>query len=152
MSPTSLRVLRAVLPVLLILGFHDLALASFARLHTAPAYFYLGNIYTRRFKFDQAIAAYRQALALQPGFAEAQANLALAIALQKDTESAQQNAPEVQADQVAFDKPAGKGPSKQVQTPQATSDALWLQNLTTSPAQFLKRKFSLQDQAARGAP
>lgn len=29
MSPTSLRVLRAVLPVLLILGFHDLALASF---------------------------------------------------------------------------------------------------------------------------
>lgn len=131
---------------------YDLALASFARLHTAPAYFYLGNIYTRRFKFDQAIAAYRQALALQPGFAEAQANLALAIALQKDTESAQQNAPEVQADQVAFDKPAGKGPSKQVQTPQATSDALWLQNLTTSPAQFLKRKFSLQDQAARGAP
>lgn len=29
MSPASLRVLRAVLPVLLILGFHDLALASF---------------------------------------------------------------------------------------------------------------------------
>ncbi len=29
MSPASRRVLRAVLPVLLILGFHDLALASF---------------------------------------------------------------------------------------------------------------------------
>lgn len=29
MSPASLRVLRAALPVLLILGFHDLALASF---------------------------------------------------------------------------------------------------------------------------
>ncbi|WP_322979556.1 hypothetical protein [Pseudomonas sp. C11] len=29
MSLASLRVLRAVLPVLLILGFHDLALASF---------------------------------------------------------------------------------------------------------------------------
>jgi Ca-activated chloride channel family protein len=33
-----------------------------------------------------------------------------------------------------------------VQTEQAASDAQWLQNLTTSPAKFLKQKFSLQDQ------
>lgn len=132
---------------------YDLALASFAQLDSAPAYFYLGNIYVRRFKFDQAIAAYTQALRLQPEFAEAQANLALARALQKDYESAQENAPDVKADKVAYDKPAGKGPSKQVEIPQAASDELWLQNLTTSPADFLRRKFSLQDQAAaRGTP
>lgn len=131
---------------------YDLALASFAQLHTAPAFFYLGNLHTRRFRFDQAIAAYRQALALQPRFPEAQANLALALALQQDTASAQQAAPQVQADQVVFDKPAGQGLSKQVQTAQAATDALWLQNLSTSPAQFLRRKFSLQDQAARVAP
>jgi len=126
---------------------YDLALASFARLDTPQAYFYLGNIYVRRFKFDQAIAAYNQALKLQPQFPEATANLALAIALQKDTESAEKNAPEVKPDEIKMDKAPGKGESKSVQTEQAASDEQWLQNLTTSPAKFLKQKFSLQDQA-----
>jgi Ca-activated chloride channel family protein len=125
----------------------DLALASFARLETPQAYFYLGNIYVRRFKFDAAIAAYNQALKLQPQFPEATANLALAIALQKDTESAEQNAPEVKPDEIKMDKAPGKGQSKAVETQQAASDAQWLENLTTSPAKFLKQKFSLQDQA-----
>lgn len=125
----------------------DLALASFARLDTPQAYFYLGNIYVRRFKFDQAIAAYTQALKLQPQFPEATANLALAVALQKDTESAEQNAPKVKPDEIKMDKAPGKGQSKPVQTKQAASDEQWLQNLSTSPAKFLKQKFSLQDQA-----
>ncbi|WP_130905649.1 VWA domain-containing protein [Pseudomonas sp. Sample_22] len=125
----------------------DLALVSFARLQTPQAYFYLGNIYVRRFKFDEAIAAYTQALKLQPQFPEATANLALAIALQKDTEDAQKNAPEVKPDEIKMDKAPGKGQEKPVQTEQAASDEQWLQNLTTSPAKFLKQKFSLQDQA-----
>jgi Ca-activated chloride channel family protein len=125
----------------------DLALASFARLETPQAYFYLGNIYVRRFKFGEAIAAYTQALTLQPQFPEATANLALAIALQKDTESAEQNAPEVKPDEIKMDKAPGKGQSRPVPTQQAASDEQWLQNLTTSPAKFLKQKFSLQDQA-----
>jgi Ca-activated chloride channel family protein len=125
----------------------DLALASFARLQTPQAYFYLGNIYVRRFKFDEAIAAYTQALKLQPQFPEATANLALAIALQKDTEDAEKNTPEVKPDEIKMDKAPGKGQSKPMQTEQAASDAQWLQNLTTSPAKFLKQKFSLQDQA-----
>lgn len=126
---------------------YDLALATFARLDTPQAYFYLGNIYVRRFKFDQAIAAYAQALKLQPQFPEATANLALALALQKDTDSAEKNAPEIKPDEIKMDKAPGKGQSKPVQTEQAASDELWLQNLTTSPAKFLKQKFSLQDQA-----
>ncbi|WP_130931252.1 VWA domain-containing protein [Pseudomonas sp. Sample_24] len=125
----------------------DLALVSFARLQTPQAYFYLGNIYVRRFKFDEAIAAYTQALKLQPQFPEATANLALAIALQKDTEDAEKNAPEVKPDEIKMDKAPGKGQEKPVQTEQAASDEQWLQNLTTSPAKFLKQKFSLQDQA-----
>ncbi|AZZ76570.1 hypothetical protein CCX46_15885 [Pseudomonas sp. RU47] len=125
---------------------YDLALATFARLDTPQAYFYLGNIYVRRFKFDEAIAAYTQALKLQPQFPEATTNLALAQALLKDTESAEKNAPETKPDEVKFDKAPGKGQSKKVETEQAASDALWLQNLTTSPAKFLRQKFSLQDQ------
>ena len=130
---------------------YDLALSCFSRLHTAPAYFYIGNIQARRFKFAPAIAAYRQALVLQADFPQARDNLALALALQKDAESAGENAPDVKADQIAFDKPAGKDRGKAVQTPQAASDALWLDNLSTSPGQFLQRKFALQD-AAREAP
>jgi Ca-activated chloride channel homolog len=125
---------------------YDLALATFARLDTPQAYFYLGNIYVRRFKFDQAIAAYTQALKLQPQFPEATANLALAQALLKDTESAEQNVPETKPDEVKFDKAPGKGQSKAIKTEQAASDALWLHNLTTSPAKFLRQKFRLQDQ------
>lgn len=128
---------------------YDLALATFTQLSTAQAAFYQGNIHVRQFKFDDAIAAYQQALALQPQFPEASANLALALALKKDTESASDNAPEVKPDAVKFDKAAGKGKSKAIQTEQASSDALWLQNLTTSPANFLRRKFSLQDQGAQ---
>jgi len=125
---------------------YDLALATFARLDTPQAYFYLGNIYVRRFKFDQAISAYTQALKLQPQFPEATTNLALAQALLKDTESAEQNAPKTKPDEVKFDKAPGKGQSKAIKTEQAASDALWLHNLTTSPANFLKQKFRLQDQ------
>jgi Ca-activated chloride channel family protein len=128
---------------------YDLALATFAQLDTAQAAFYRGNIHVRRFKFDDAIAAYQQALQQQPQFPEASANLALALALKKDTENASDNAPEVKPDAIKFDKAAGQGKSKAIQTEQASNDALWLQNLTTSPANFLRRKFSLQDQGAQ---
>ena len=84
----------------------------------------------------------------QPAFPQAKANLALAMALKKDTESAGDNTPEVKPDAIKFDKTPGKGQTKTVQTEQASSDALWLQNLSTSPANFLRRKFSLQDQGA----
>lgn len=125
---------------------YDLALASFARLDTPEAYFYLGNIYTRRYRFDQAIAAYRRALALRPGFAQASANLALALALQQDNDSAQQNAPDIKADEVRVDPRGEHGKGQTVQTAQAASDALWLQNLSTSPAPFLRNRFRLEDQ------
>ncbi len=118
-------------------------------MNTAQAAFYLGNIHVRRFKFDDAISAYQHALQLQADFPAARANLALAIALKKDTESAANNTPEVKPDEVKFDKAPGKGQSKTVQTEQANNDALWLQNLTTSPANFLRRKFALQDQAVQ---
>ncbi len=134
------------------------ALANLGKLDTAPAWFYQGNSYVRLFKFPQAIAAYRQALRLQPDFAEAKANLALAEALLKDYQDQQQaGTPDEKADKVVEDQTPGAGGQQQQQkTPQAASDQLWLNNLTTSPAQFLKRKFSIQDaagqSAAEGAP
>ncbi|MCY1533465.1 hypothetical protein D9M68_687930 [compost metagenome] len=132
---------------------YDAALAGFARLDSAPAYFHLGNIYVRTFKFPEAIAAYQQALAKQPGFPEASANLALAQALLKDYEDQQQEGtPDEKPDKVVEDQTPSQG-GKPVQQDKAkvASDQAWLNNLTTSPAQFLKRKFSLQDAARQKA-
>jgi len=129
------------------------ALASFARLDSASAHFYLGNIYVRLFKFPQAISAYQQALQKQADFPQAKANLALAQALLKDYEDQQEaGTPDEKADKVVEDQtPSQGGQQKQVSTPQAASDQLWLNNLTTSPAQFLKRKFMLQNAARQPA-
>ncbi|MFJ3077146.1 VWA domain-containing protein [Pseudomonas sp. NPDC087029] len=129
------------------------ALASLGKVDTPMAWFYQGNSYVRLFKFPQAIAAYQQALRLQPEFAEAQANLALAQALLKDYQDQQQaDPPDEKPDKVVEDQtPSAGGKQQQQQTAQAASDQLWLNNLTTSPAQFLRRKFALQD-AAKEAP
>lgn len=131
----------------------DVALASFARLDSAPGYFYLGNTYVRLSKFEQAIAAYQQALRVQADFPEAQANLALAQALLKDRDDQQEaGPPDEKADKIEFDNKTGKGKTVQMKSQQASSDQLWLNNLTTSPAQFLRRKFQLQDAARETAP
>ena len=131
----------------------DVALASFARLDSAPGYFYLGNTYVRLSKFEQAIAAYQQALRVQADFPEAQANLALAQALLKDRDDQQEaGPPDEKADKIEFDNKTGKGKTVQMKSQQASSDQLWLNNLTTSPAQFLRRKFQLQDAAREAAP
>lgn len=131
---------------------YDLALETFARLQTPQAYFYLGNIYCRTSRFDLAIAAYRQALTLQPGFSEAAANLQLALALQKDHEEAAENAPQQGADRVENDLAGGKGKDVAQERQSALSDERWLQSLGTSPAQFLRRKFQLQDAQRESRP
>ena len=121
------------------------ALASFAEVDTAPAYFYLGNSHVRLSHFSEAIAAYEHALKLQPAFPEATVNLALAQALLKDRDDQQQaGPPDEKPDEVKFDN-TGKG-GKQIETKvkRASSDQQWLDNLTTSPAMFLKQKFLLQ--------
>ncbi|MCJ1886929.1 VWA domain-containing protein [Pseudomonas sp. LA21] len=131
----------------------DVALATFARLDSAQGFFYLGNTYVRLSKFEQAITAYRQALHVQADFPEAQANLALAEALLKDRDDQQEaGPPSEKADKIEFDNDTGKGKSVQLKSQQASSDQLWLNNLTTSPEQFLRRKFQLQDAARERAP
>lgn len=124
------------------------AAALLAPVDTAQAYFYRGNSLVRLFKFPEAIAAYRQALHLQPQFPQAQANLALAQALLEDYQDQQdQGTPDEKPDKVVEDQTPSAGGKKQ-EVGKAASDQQWLDNLGTSPSQFLKRKFLIQ-QAAR---
>ena len=134
------------------LGDYASSQASFARVNSAAGFFYQGNSYVHLFKFDEAIAAYQQALVLQPDFAPAKANLALSVALQKDFQDARNKAPDVKADQIKYDSKPGQGKSHPVQTAAAASDQQWLQNLNTSPARFLQQKFSLEDARRASAP
>ena len=127
------------------LGDYANAQATFARVNSAAGYFYQGNSYVHLFKFDEAIAAYQHALALQPDFAQASANLALSKALQKDYQDAQNKAPDVKPDQIKYDDKPGQGKNHTLQNSAATSDEQWLHNLSTSPARFLQQKFSLED-------
>jgi Ca-activated chloride channel family protein len=127
------------------LGDYANAQTSFAKVDAASGYFYQGNSYVYLFKFDEAIAAYQTALARQPDFAQAHANLLLSLALKKDFQSAQDNAPQVKPDQIKYDGKPGQGKSHTIQNAAASSDQQWLQNLNTSPARFLQQKFSLED-------
>lgn len=133
----------------------NLALASFAKLDSAAAYFYLGNSHARLHHYPQALSAYAQALRLQPEFAQAQFNQALVTELQRQFEADQQVAPEEDPDQEQFDdqgKPGDKGEKVMLNGPKTVSAELWLRNLNTSPAGFLKQKFRLQQAASQPAP
>jgi Ca-activated chloride channel family protein len=132
----------------------NLALASFAKLDSAEAYFYRGNSHARLHQYPQALNAYAQALRLQPVFAQAQFNQALVTELQRQFEADQQVAPEEDPDQQQFDdqgKPGDKGEKVMLNGPKAVSAELWLRNLNTSPAGFLKQKFRLQQAASQPA-
>ncbi|MNC64582.1 hypothetical protein D3C75_1147990 [compost metagenome] len=78
----------------------------------------------------------------------------MARALQQDHEDQQEaGTPDEKADQTLEDQtPSKGGKAQQQQTPQASADQLWLDNLSTSPAQFLRRKFLLQDAASERTP
>jgi len=127
------------------LGDYASAQASFARVSSAAGYFYQGNSDVRLFKFDEAIAAYRQALAQQPDFPQAAANLALSLALKKDFQDAQNKAPDIKPDQIKYDGKPEQGKNHPLQNAAVASDEQWLHNLNTSPARFLQQKFSLED-------
>lgn len=131
---------------------YDLALANFARLDTAEAFFYIGNSHLKRLKFDDAINAYQQALKRQPQFAEASANLELAKAMKKDFDEQQEaGTAELKPDEIKFDNKGKQGKEMTQEEAKAASAEQWLNNLTTSPARFLKQKFLLQNAARQHA-
>jgi len=140
--------------------FND-ALASFARMANGPepqrpaAYFYIGNSQARLHRYPEAITAYTEALRLQPDFPQASFNLKLVTELQRQFEIDQQFAPKDDEGTEQYDDKGKPGKGKDaliMNVPKQTSAEVWLRNLSTSPAAFLRRKFKLQqaDTAAAG--
>lgn len=131
-------------------GEFEKAAQAFARRSTDIAKFNAGNAWLMRGKYDLAIANYEEALRKRPDWPEAQVNLLLAKARAEKLKRQGGDLGDQRegADEVVFDKQKPGGQNTEVDGDQATSDkavqAIWLRQVQTKPADFLKAKFSYQ--------
>ena len=138
------------------------AIGQFSQLETPESYIVQGNAYAHTEAYQDAIDRYDIALALRPDDAIAQNNrdvVEAALAKEKEyqKERSEQGATEEGADQIVFDdtpSPENDENAKQIQIGTQAIDlsdadltALWLTNVQTTPADFLKQKFQFQLQA-----
>ncbi|QDT48351.1 Tetratricopeptide repeat protein [Symmachiella dynata] len=132
-------------------GEFEKATQAFSRVSSPESKFNLGNAWLMLGKYDQAIASYDAALETRPDWKAAQENRDLAAARAKlihgtggDLGDQREGADKVVFDQ---DKPPG-GQETEVAGAQAMSDAaiqsIWLRQVQTNPADFLKAKFAYQ--------
>lgn len=135
---------------------YQAALGEFARLDTAQGYFEMGNCYARLHHYPEAVKAYDLALQTQQRFPEAEANRKLVAALikqDKEDEESEEGT-DIKPDDIKFDNKSGKGKEVQVNAKQLRKQnaEMWMRNLQTSPADFLRVKFRIQAAESRGDP
>lgn len=132
------------------------AVAAFARVPTAAGAFDRGNAQLLLGKYDEAITSYGRALELQPGWREAEENRTLAVArkarLAPPEDDAGGTGGQLAPDAIVMgDDRQGGTQEVDATGGERLSDAgvraLWLRQVETRPADFLRAKFA--DQAAR---
>jgi Ca-activated chloride channel homolog len=132
-------------------GEYDDALNAFALSDSAEAWYNQGDALAHLGKYPEAVAAYQQALARRHPWPEAQENLALVQSLipkandkDKDKEQQQEIPPNLPPDQMKFDNKAKKGTKIQAQLDPKKMADIWMRNIQTTPADFLRRRFAVQ--------
>jgi len=134
-------------------GDLERAVDLLAQADSAEAWFDLGVVQARLGRYAPAADAWRQALERRPGWAEAAANLALvegliAAAEQEPPPSDEPGGdPHYDPDEVKVDERGKQGKPGEVpleQLSDAEVSELWLRRLSTSPRDFLRRKFAIQ--------
>ncbi len=132
-------------------GEFEKAVQAFARVSSPESSYNQGNAWVFLGKYDRAIASYRHALELRPHWQEAQENLELAKARAKrmDSKGGDMGDQKLGADEIVFDKNKPKGgQDTEIAGEQAVSNAsvqaIWLRQVQTKPADFLKAKFAYQ--------
>jgi Ca-activated chloride channel family protein len=132
-------------------GEFEKATQAFARVSSAEANYNLGNCWVLLGKYDKAVASYDRALEQRPDWKEARENRDLAAARAKllEQKGGDMGDQQIGADEIVFDKdkkPGGQ--DTEVAGEQAMSDAavqaIWLRQVQTKPADFLKAKFAFQ--------
>lgn len=134
------------------------AAASFATVATPESAFNQGNALVLAGKYAEAITSYDRALALRPGWTQAEDNRAIArIRRDRLTISGGEDPDgQVQADSIVFDKnkhsQAGEHTEMARNPPLTDAElrGLWLRRVQTKPADFLRAKFAFQAQKQIG--
>lgn len=137
------------------------AAAAFAHGSTAEAAYDRGNALVMRGKYDDAVKSYDRALTLRPGWTDAADNRKIAI-VRRDRLKFQGGdaiGGQEKPDAIVFDRTKkSQGDPADVAGGDPLSDeqirSLWLRNVQTKPADFLRAKFAfqLQDRAKGPTP
>ena len=132
-------------------GDEEGALNAFALSDSAEDWYNQGNVLARLNRYPEAVEAYRQALLRRHPWPEAQENLELVQSLipkakKKDSREEQEFDPNEPPDQVKFDEKGKKGKRAQVQLKidPAKMAEIWMRNIQTTPADFLRLRFAIQ--------
>lgn len=132
-------------------GDYERALDAFAQVDSALAYFDLGNSYAALDNYEQAIASYDIALERRPDWREARENRELVRARippePEEEEPPPGGEPSFSADEVVLDDKADQGTRGEVEMSTLSDDQLaemWMRRLSTSPADFLRRRFAME--------
>ena len=133
-------------------GEFDKAASLFAGYETAEAAFNQGNALVMQGKYEAAVERFTRALELHPGWKDATVNreIALARAAALKKEGGDMTGGKLGADEIVFEK--GKAPpsagEERVEGGQEATDAelrsIWLRQVQTRPADFLRAKFAQQ--------
>jgi Ca-activated chloride channel family protein len=131
-------------------GDYEDALNSFALSDSAEGWYNQGDALAHLGKYPEAVQAYQQALARRYPWPEAEGNLALVESLipkgkDKDKEQ-EEEAPNLPPDQMKFDEKGQQGKKIQVRMkldPKKMAE-IWMRNIQTTPADFLRRRFATQ--------
>jgi Ca-activated chloride channel family protein len=131
-------------------GRWDDARKIFETLPGADAKLMTGNSYAHQFEYEEAKDAYNKALRMRQPFPEAEANLRLIVQLMKQREQVppEDEDDEMKPDEIKEDKEGKKAKATTVmegKRPVQLPPDVWMRNLSVSPADFLRTKFSIEN-------
>jgi Ca-activated chloride channel family protein len=131
-------------------GRWDDAQKVFETLPGADAKLMSGNSYAHQFEYQEAKDAYNEALRMRQPFPEAEANLRLVDKLMKQRADVppEDQDEDTRPDQIKEDKEGKQGNEKETvmgKKPMPLPADVWMRNLSVSPADFLRTKFSIEN-------
>ena len=139
----------------------DGAVLAWARVDSPEAHFGLGNAYARIGSLDASVASYERALELRPDWVQAEENRELVRSLippppeEEDEETAEAAPPNLDADEVQFDEQGDQGERGEVAQDLLSDEQItemWMRRLQTSPGDFLRRRFAIENQQRAAMP
>ncbi len=130
----------------------EAALGEFAKVNTPEGYFNLGNANAHSKNYEEAVRNYKISIRLKPDYKEALANLELIQSLigkkkKEEDEQEQEGDPSFEPDEIKFDEKGKKGKKGEIEQSMFTEEQIaemWMRNIRTSPADFLRMKFAIQ--------